>query len=252
MSILVGAIAAAGWKGFIQAKLGKTEWGPKLPEALLPLPNDETVLSRAARQLREAGAIEVFVAVGVPGKSSPRFERWVQTGGYDGYKNKDAHFDVEIGAEIWTRERLEYVAGLGYQIISMPDFDTAIPNYTVACLLQAILDSRLGFDKVLVTMGDYVMTDQALEKVLALECPCMWCPIPWHQAWLLDVMATTWLAEYLLTAKSVTPKEWQAYQEKMKNRGLAIVDNLFPSMKDFVEIECPTRYEYARKIASRK
>lgn len=251
MSTLVAAIPAAGWKGYIQKAMDKKEWGVKVPEALLPLPNGETILSRAVKQIRAAGAAEIFIGIGVPGKSSPIYENWLARGGYAGHTDKTAHYDVEMGAEIWTKERLEYVAGLDCQVISMPDFDTTPCFCTIACLLEAILENGISFDKLLVTFGDYVMTDETLDKILALEYPCMWMPIKWHQGWLLDVQTAAWLAAYLSTIKSIPYARWPTHREELKQGGIVTTDILFPSVKDFVEVERPGAYKLALKIAAK-
>lgn len=244
---MIGAICAAGWKGYVQAALGKAEWGIKLPEALIPI-GDETILSRTVRQLRETGATEIFIGIGVPSKSSPIYEDWLQR--IHGYK-------IEVGAEVWTQERIEYVNSLGCVTVPMPDFDYTPASYTVARLLEAISKSGKDFDIILVTMGDYVMARSAWDTILGLPVPCLWLPTSHHQGWLVDKAAAEFLSEWLLVSGSKLDRNpwfnhlWDNV-EVLEEQGIEVMENIFPGAPRFIEIDGPDAYRLAKRMVGVK
>lgn len=244
---MIGAVTAAGWKGYIQAALGKDEWGAKLPEALIPLGNGETMLSRQVRQFKERGARDVFVGVGLPGKTSPMYCNWLARGGYAQDKK---HFKVDYGAEIWTQERLDYVNSLGCTAVPV-QFQYTPSSFTVGRLLEAILKSGKEFDAILITMGDYVMLDEAFDVLLSLPIPCLWMAVDHHQGWLLDKRAAEFLSRWLLTSGLLERRyTWFDHLWSnlwvLKEHGIQIVENIFPGAPYLIEVETPSSYEKAR------
>jgi len=235
---MIGAICAAGWKGYIQAALSKKEWGAKLPEALIPL-GSGTILSRAVEQLKGVGATKVFVGVGVPGKSSPTYERWLAHGGYD----RSRTFEVEVGADIWTQERLDYVESLGCIAVPMPDFELTRASYTTGKLLERIVLE--DFDTILVTMGDYVMSKGFLEDILKLKAPCMW--RHGHLGWLLDRPAAEFLSVWLAVKGNPTHLRENLYV--LGEHGIAIEEGF--SKEFFIEAEKPGTYKEAQRGAKK-
>lgn len=246
MSAMIGAICAAGWKGFTQVSIGREDWGVKLPDALIPLGNGETILSRSVRQLREVGATDVYAGVGIPDRYHAWRERWLSLGGY----NRDLRFDVQIGATIWTPERLNYVEELDCIAIPIVEFEFAPASFTVGKLLKAILASGKEFDSILVTMADYVWAT-GFEEILKLQPPCMWCPIGHHQGWYVDRKAAEFLSEWLVGAP---PKDstvlfniiWDNLQV-LEDNGIRIVKEFLPP-DSFQEVEFAGNYDSAIRL----
>jgi len=162
----VAIIAAAGWWGcgclmdpappFTQDLL-KPLAG--CPEALLPLGNGETVLSRLARQLKEL-SYEVYIGVGEPGCL------W-DYGIRDRIKFLGERGLTEIAREFghskspWNRDKVEYCKQFG-KVVEIPDPDNWGKHRTFLRILEGIDEP---FELIMLICGDSLFTNALIEEI---------------------------------------------------------------------------------------
>jgi len=156
----IAVIAAAGWKG-VGTAFPDVPRG--CPESLLPLLDGETVVSRQAKQLKELG-YRIFICVGQPGSLFPK---WASI------HCDSRHLITEEGAKQgrvespWTWERVDYVAQFGYPIL-IPNPDRGTRHRTNLIALDMLGPS--DYD-VLLTAGDYLLTDELIADIAGLSVP---------------------------------------------------------------------------------
>ena len=174
----IAVIAAAGWKG---GGSGAEVEFADCPEPLLPLGNEETIVSRLAKQLESFG-FEITIGAGEPGCTFKSFEKFCP-GCVIGEKlaGELAEKGLSLGDSPWTEERIDYLRELG-NVVLMPN--PGIGNcHDTYC---RIIDTALGsWDQLLLLHGDMLFTDKFLTDIFALPWPCQFSMHPVHTMFLL-------------------------------------------------------------------
>ncbi|NIV32701.1 MAG: hypothetical protein GWN58_25615 [Anaerolineae bacterium] len=191
--IRLAVIAAAGWKG-TSSVFPNIE--PGVPESLLPLGDGDTLLSRQARQLRALGFV-VFATVGRPGC---RFPWWGCHQAGLGHITKEGAKEG-IDSSPWTWERVSYVAEHAIPII-VPDPDS-FSRHASNCLAIEALGRE--WDRLLLTSGDHLSTDEFLQGVVSQPCPCQ-VVIGGHVLFWFDAAAAR--AYYGLSPRHLAARIW--------------------------------------------
>ena len=169
----VAIIAGAGWKC---GGAGVKDIPPQTdaislpltgcPEMLLPLGNGTTVISRLSSQLRKRG-FTIFIGVAPVGYTYPSATYFVT------YKKRRYPVDkgsaqIGLSVEVWTQERLDYVAKFGTTFFG-PDPDKSNINST---LLAGIDRAGPDWDRWLLLPGDMMFSDALLDEIIAWPCSC--------------------------------------------------------------------------------
>lgn len=238
----VAIIAAAGWKG---AGADFPGVPPGCPEALLPLGDGTTILSRQVRQLRERG-FEPFIGVGQPGCRFPWWARHVVEGNY---VSKEGAEQGSVSSP-WTEERVEYVRGLGTPVLC-PDPDATSHHGTYRLVLDAA-----GWDwgRAFFSHGDMLISDGLLDDFLALPWPCH-IVFRLHTWLILDPQAARVYC-YDITQHSRAARMWDARKNPWTDILHAVAplvngDEVFPGRADeFMDVDIARDYgqvlEWAR------
>ena len=153
----VALITAAGFHGVSTQFPGLGN----LPEALLPLKDGSTPLSRLSHQFADQG-FEVFAAVGRVGCLFPMRMA---------YHAKHWKYSLPPGAiEIspWTQERIDEVSEYAIPII-MPEPDEVLAWDSIRKSLDAI-----GYDweQMIVMYADHLISNRLLKGIMGLPFPC--------------------------------------------------------------------------------
>lgn len=175
----IAVIAAAGWKG-----AGHTTGMVDRPEALLPLGDGTTVVSRLAAQLKALGFTSI-IGVGRPGCLYPRVAYFLTVGNprQERFLPEDV---AQVGRTVspWTWEDVEYVARFAVPwIVPVPERGNW--HNFAHTVLDAI--GYRNWDRLFIVSGDYMFTDALLRDVVSCSPPCqVQMPSTGHVAFLLD------------------------------------------------------------------
>ncbi len=232
--IKVAIIPAAGYKCTAERYYDTGMTGRYCPEALVPVSQGQTALSRLCSQLRQLGYI-VFIGAGQVGSIYPITVMGLA-------QKHGIHQDVSQSP--WTWKRIDYIAKQGIPILIHNPDDFYLPE-TVSQMIEVL---GLAWDRMAVISGDYVLSDALLRDVLDQA--------PWpsrvaigetHNAWLLTpaAAATFHFVTRLYRRKNQNTNSlgfiWQErFDPVWKRVGFALVSvaEMFPKRADeFVEIE---------------
>lgn len=175
----IAIVAAAGWKG-----AGHTLNLADRPEALLPLGDDTTIISRLVGQLKKLGFLSI-VGVGRPGCLYPRVAAY-----FSGGNPRQERFIPENVAQMgrvvspWTWDDIQYISGFAIPfIVPVPERGN---RHDFTCnVLDAI--GYGNWDKLLLIPGDFVLTSALLKDIVSYPAPCqVEMPAEGHIALLLD------------------------------------------------------------------
>lgn len=160
----IAIIAAAGWKG-----AGHRSGMADRPEALLPLGDGTTIISRLVNQLKALGFLSI-VGVGRPGCLYPRVAEYLS--GANPRQERFMPEDVaHIGRTIspWKWEDVEYVAQFAVPfIVPVPERG----NWHNFARTVFDIIGYSNWKRLLLMTGDYVFTDAFLKDVVNCPCPC--------------------------------------------------------------------------------
>ena len=168
----VAILAAAGWKAAGDSELCPPDAQECLkplegcPNALLPIGQGETVLSRTAGQLSSLG-FEVWAGVG---RIGCRYERWAASAKKAGYLKdtvSDETFALAKSESPWTKERISCVGSFAHVVeIADPDDHNCFHTYW-----KVMCEVRPGWDRLLLMHGDTLLRAEILESILRMPAP---------------------------------------------------------------------------------